>query len=508
MKRPAIRTRVGRVHLLVVIALVVAAFAGGGFARPYVKDLLYHGMVAVGMRDEDPDHDHSHDHDHTATTADEHDHDHEHEHEHGTESADAIELSPQALKNLGLTSEKLKAIELGDYQKMISVPAIITARPGRTKVHVSSPLSGVVTHVHAVTGETVTPGQLLFEVRLTYEDLVVSQTEFLQTISELEVENREISRLEEVTQSGAISGKSLLERRYARDKLEASLASQREALKLHGLNDDQIVMIERDRKLLRDLAIVAPDIDSHADDEQLRLSQRPIQPVTFLSEANADEKSVGARPLVLEELRVQKGQGVAAGEMLCALSDFSQLYIEGRAFEQDLPAVTNTSQQGWEITAVLPAASGDEKLTGLHLEYVGNTVDIESRTLPFFVGLPNQIIRDETNREGQRFTTWKYRVGQRLQVQVPIEVWERQIVLPSEAVVKEGAEWFVFRQNGNFFERVAVHVKHRDNSTIVIDHDGALFPGDVVAMRSAHQLQMALKNKSGGGIDPHAGHNH
>ena len=43
---------------------------------------------------------------------------------------------------------------------------------------------------------------------------------------------------------------------------------------------------------------------------------------------------------------------------------------------------------------------------------------------------------------------------------------------------------------------------------VVIENDGSLFPGDVVAKRGAHQLQMALKNKSGGGVDPHAGHNH
>ena len=30
----------------------------------------------------------------------------------------------------------------------------------------------------------------------------------------------------------------------------------------------------------------------------------------------------------------------------------------------------------------------------------------------------------------------------------------------------------------------------------------------VVAFTGAHQLQMALKNKAGGGVDPHAGHNH
>jgi cobalt-zinc-cadmium efflux system membrane fusion protein len=43
---------------------------------------------------------------------------------------------------------------------------------------------------------------------------------------------------------------------------------------------------------------------------------------------------------------------------------------------------------------------------------------------------------------------------------------------------------------------------------VVIANDGTLFPGDRVAMSAAQQLHLALKNKAGGGIDPHAGHNH
>ena len=35
-----------------------------------------------------------------------------------------------------------------------------------------------------------------------------------------------------------------------------------------------------------------------------------------------------------------------------------------------------------------------------------------------------------------------------------------------------------------------------------------VFPGDRIALSAAQQLQLALKNKSGGAIDPHAGHNH
>ena len=98
--------------------------------------------------------------------------------------------------------------------------------------------------------------------------------------------------------------------------------------------------------------------------------------------------------------------------------------------------------------------------------------------------------------------------GAALELRVPVDEWPKQIVLPIDAVAREGAEYFVFQQNGDHFDRVPVHVKYRDQYSVVIENDGSLFPGDVVAKRGAHQLQMALKNKSGGGVDPHAGHNH
>ncbi len=442
-------------------------------------------------------------HDHSEGT-----HDELERHDHAAHDEKAsLELSAQAMKNLGLTQEYLQPIALRDYKRTITVPAIVAAKPGRTQIRVSSPLSGVVTHVHAIPGEAVTAGELLFEVRLTYEELVDTQTQFLRSLSELEVEKREIARLEEVTQSGAISAKVLLERRYAKEKIEAFIGSMREALKLHGLSAAQIASIETERKLLRDLAIETPDIDSHHKNDEMRLSRLPSRPVSFVSNG-IEEPKADRRPLIVEDLKIQKGQGVTTGEMLCSLSDFSSLYIEGQAFEQDAPTVTQAAQNGWMIDAIVPTNSGAEIIPGLKLVFVGTSVDPTTRTLSFFVELPNQILRDEENDQGQRFLTWRYRIGQRLQLQVPVEVLKDQLILPVDAVVKDGADWFVFQQNGDHFDRVAVHVKYRDQTSVVVDNDGVLFPGDVVALRAAHQLQMALKNKSGGGIDPHAGHSH
>ena len=47
-----------------------------------------------------------------------------------------------------------------------------------------------------------------------------------------------------------------------------------------------------------------------------------------------------------------------------------------------------------------------------------------------------------------------------------------------------------------------------DEKSAVIANDGALKVGTQVARSAAHYLQMAIKNKAGGAVDPHAGHNH
>ncbi len=320
------------------------------------------------------------------------------------------------------------------------------------------------------------------------------------------MELREIERLEQAVQSGAVPGKTLIERRYAKDKLEAYLTSLREALKLHGLSVDQVQSIEKDRKLLRDLSIVAPEVDTHDHDDQLRLSKLPFHPAAYRKPEppSAEVPHV----LIVDDLRVEKGQGVTSGESLCSLSDFSELYIEGQAFEQDAPAVAVAAEKGWTIDGLVPTTEGQVRLPHLKLAYVANSVDPASRTLSFFVELPNEILRDEQRADGKRFVSWKYRIGQRMQLLVPVEVWEQQIVLPIDAVVKEGADWYVFKQTLGHFDRIAVHVKHRDQQSVVIENDGSLRVGAVVAHRAAHQLQMAIKNRSGAGVDPHAGHSH
>lgn len=504
----------------VLAAIAIAAFYWQAPLMAWVGDTISSQSEPAGQKEQDHDSRDHNSHDHGG-----HGHD---DPPHSSQLSkyaeeDVLELSKEARLNLGLNQASIATIKLQDYTRAIQVPAVIAAKPGRTEIIVSSPLSGVVTHVHAVTGEAVKPGDLLFEIRLTYEDLVETQTAYLRTISELAVENQEIARLEEATRSGALSGKSLLERRYEKNKLDALLRSQREALRLHGLSERQIDSIGEDGKLLRDLQVVAPDIDDHGEHEELRLSLRD-KPSTHLVSTSA---RIGSRlyhdlPLVVEDLKVHKGQGVVAGEKLCSLSDYSQLFIEGKAFEQDIPAISKAVATHQSVTAVFPSAmtslittvdsasdtNSELLVPDLELAYMSNSIDNDSRTLSFFVDLPNQLVRDEPNARGQRFIAWQYRIGQRLELQIPVEKWTEQIVVPIEAVVKDAADWFVFKFVEDHFVRVPVHVQYRDQAQVVLSSDKSITPGDQIALRSAHQMQMALKNRSAPQADAHAGHTH
>lgn len=426
-------------------------------------------------------------HDHAASeSADEHGHDEEDaDHDHASEKTAhdeiAMHLSTAARENVGL---KLAKVELSTFERTISVPAMVVERRGRSHLDVAAPFTGKVARIWPNEGETVTPGQPLFELRLTHEDLVEAQSEFFKTAEELDVVKREVSRLQQVAAQGAIAGKTMLERKYEQDKLEGVLRSQRQRLLLHGLTAAQVDGILANRTLISSTTIAVP---------------QPVEP-TVGQDAE--------RLLQVEALKVQIGQHVTEGEVLCVLGDYAELYIEGKAFEDDAPALLQAADHNWRVTAMI--ASGGQKATkvgSLKIVYLANKIDPETRAFLFYVQLPNQIIRDR-NDGGHRFSDWQFRPGQRVQLLVPVEQWAKRIVLPVDAVVQDGAESYVFEEHDGHFDRRTVRVEYRDQHSAVLANNGALKPGVTVAVSGAYQLHLAMKNKAGGAVDPHAGHRH
>ena len=407
------------------------------------------------------------------------DHGDEHDHEHaGHDEANSIELSEQARKNIGL---ELIEVKLQPYERTITVPGIVVERPGRSTREVTAALTGIVMQIHVLQGEAVKPGQRLFELRLTHEELVQAQGDFLRIAEELDVIRAEVERRRKITE-GAIAGKLLLEIQYELQKQEAALHAQEQALLLHGLSKVQVQNILDTRMLLQTLTIYAP------------------------GELNAEENGA-ASLLQVHDLRAEQGQHVEAGATLCSLKNHAELYIEGRAFEQDAQEINAAAAQDWPVAAVIESKGKPQLIEGLKILYVAGRIDAESRALHFYATLPNTLLR-ETTTDGRKFVYWQYRPGQRMHVRVPVERWQDRIVLPVDGVAQDGAEAYVFQPNGDHFDRRPVHVEYRDQLFAVIANDGSIYPGDTVAGSGAHQLQLAMKNRSGGAADPHAGHSH
>ncbi|MGI9429661.1 MAG: efflux RND transporter periplasmic adaptor subunit [Bythopirellula sp.] len=401
-------------------------------------------------------------------------------HDHGAHGAGAaIALSAQGLKNIGYEPFVVRATS---YHRKLNLPAIVVERTGRSQLHITAPLTGIVSKIRAVTGEAVEPGQLLFEVRLTHEELVAAQRDFLRNVENLGVVDREIARLKSLDQ-GVIAGRRILEQEYEKQKLEASLHAEAQAMLLHGLTEPQVAEIRETRRLFRNVEISAPDHSHHVSCH-------------------------GDHPFQIHQLTVTQGQQIEAGSHLAVLGDHCELLIEAIAFEDDTREIQAAAQSGSKVTALqLGGSTKDSPIEGLEVLYVADQIDAESRALKVYLQLPNHLVLDKKVGD-KRYVEWAFKPGQRMQVQMPVETWDNQLVLPTTAVIDEGAEAYVYQQHGDHFDQVAIHVVHRDRDSVVVESDGALKEGAKIAGKGAFQIHLAIKNQAGGGIDPHAGHNH
>jgi len=459
--------------VLFALALTTA-WLSADWWLPHVRQWIAAPAVQAAANDDDTDH-------------------------HTERDSDSVRLSQQARRTLGLT---VGDVQLQRFSRTIGIPAMVVEHPGRTHINVSAPMTGVITRVAVIRGQATRPGDVLFHLRLLHEDLVRAQTDFLRTLGQLEVEEKEIARLKNIA-GGGVAERLILERQYERDKLQAVLRAQEEALLLHGLNREQVTTIKTKGRLAREIVVRVPGV---SDDGSLPDTDSPDSRTLTEDSSNrrGSPSEAPRRQLIVEQLPVHVGQAVKTGDPLCVLADYRTLHIEGRAFEQDAEALIRAANQHHPVTAI-PKTRGDATaIQELEIVHIGNVVDPESRALDFHVLLHNTVVRDVMHH-GRRFLTWKYKPGQRMQLRVPVEVWENVIVLPIDAVARDGPETFVFVENGSVFERRPVTVVYRDPFNVLMAYDGSLAPGERVALNSAHQLLLALKKQAG---DSAAAHHH
>jgi multidrug efflux pump subunit AcrA (membrane-fusion protein) len=405
------------------------------------------------------------------------------EHDHGGDNR--LRLSPQAQKNLNLV---LRPAHLGAHWRTLDVPGQVADRPGESDRGVTAPVTGVLTHIAAVPGSAVRPGDVLFTLRLVSEYVQNSQAQFFKTTRELEINRDEQQRLRASGDSEALFRGRLIELGYEERRLTAAMDTYRQDLLARGLTPAHLEAVAKGN-FITTITVTTPGA--------------PVPP--------APPTGREARPLVyeVEELSVKLGEQVQAGQTLCHLADHALLYIEGRAFEQETPLLQKAAQNGWDVTAEFlddTAARGPARREGLKIKFFASKLDPATRTLPFFVALPNEALEPTGPAAPPR---WRFRPGQRAVLHVPIEKMDNVFVLPADAVARDGPEAYVFRANGDVLDRKPVHVLLEEGRTAVVAHDGSLAPGTVIAWNAAAPLNRALKAKlEGGGGHGHDHHGH
>ena len=414
-----------------------------------------------------------------AETPDDHPHPH----------AERVKLSPQARANLKLT---VAPIQLQTYARTIVVPGTIIDRPGKTDRGVSAPISGIVTQIIAVPGDTVRAGDELFALRVVSESLQTSQTDLFKTTRELQIAQEQKQRLEKAGE--AVAGPRILELEYQLRRLATTAQALRSDLGARGLTPEQIAQIA-EGKFVTTITIRAP-------------SKGPGGGV-LVSSVGAGAADDPSQVFEIQELKVHLGEQVQVGQTLSVLGQHQQVFVEGNAFASEIPLIERAAQQGWPITLEPGPEDGHwPALTGaLKVQFLASRVADGSQTVPFFVPLTNQY--RELSESGKVRWLYRFRTGQRVRLAVPVEQFPNVFVLPAAAVVREGADAYVFRANGDLFDRKAVQVVFEDRRNVVVANDGSINDGNAIAQNAAAALNRVLKAQAGGDEGGgHHGHSH
>ena len=254
----------------------------------------------------------------------------------------------------------------------------------------------------------------------------------------------------------------MLELQYQEERLNVVIKAHRQDLLARQLTKEQIAAIEKGN-FVTEIIIRMPDRIGHLHDPAEK---------TSLASPKAIEYEV-------QELKVNLGDHVQAGQMLAYVADHRRLYIEGRALKQEAKLLAQAAKEGWPVEAEFsedePDAPG-ERLSNLTIEFLGPTMDASGLTLPVYVPFDNPTreytVKEQTYRAGQ------YRPGQKVVLNAAVAKVPSVFVLPIAAVAR-GAGGVVFRQNGDAFDH-SRHILYEDYIEIVIANDGNI-PGVYIA---------------------------
>ena len=373
--------------------------------------------------------------------------------------ADKIVVGDQAQKNLKLSAMSLRA---DTFWKAMTIPGTVVDRPGFSDREVVAPAIGLVSEIHHVPGDIVRPGDLLFTLKLTGDALHETQTELFKTSQEIKPAQARLKRL--VASGEGIAQARVTEVESEIKRLEVAAKASREHLLRRGFSPGDIDGVA-EGDLVSEIPVVVP---------AQKAGHTELAAALVRNSDSAPTETV-APAFDVQELKVEGGQQVQAGQTLCRLSNHQLLVIEGRAFRDETPLLERAVKENWPVEVDFQeSASADWPAVEqtFRIRHIANTVDPATRTFAVLLPLANQSKTIESQHGVQRL--WRFRPGQKVWLRVPTEKLDNVFVLPADAVVREGPEAYWFTQNVNTFERKGVHFLYQDCQRAVIANDGSL----------------------------------
>jgi cobalt-zinc-cadmium efflux system membrane fusion protein len=256
-----------------------------------------------------------------------------------------------------LTAEEIQSGEIvaqpvvrQDFKMHRDFPATVASNHHAT-AHITALVRGRVLDVYADFGQQVRTGEVL--ARVYSGELGMAQSSYLKAGARLYVTERASERAEILLREKVI-GLAELQRR--KGEMLSARAARREAqdrLRLLGMTDDQIARLDRDQIIRSNVPITAP-FDGR---------------------------------VILRNLT--KGEVVEVTHRMFTIANLSEVWVLANIPEKDIPFILNAERtDGRRIVEVRLNAYPEKVFRGT-VTYVGDVLDVATRTMNLRVELPN-----------------------------------------------------------------------------------------------------------------------
>ena len=350
------------------------------------------------------------------------------------EKAGLVRMTPEEITHGGI---EVKPVTRGDFRTFRDFPGTVV--PNQHAVaEITTLVRGRVVDVYVDLGQEVKSGALL--AILYSSELGMAQSGYLKAVAKLYVAERAFKRAQSLLEEKVIGVAEMQRREGEMISIRAEKRESQDRLRLLGMSDELIERLDREQTIQSHVPIVAP-FDG-------RIITRNLT----------------------------KGEVVETTEKLFVVADLSEVWVIANIPEKDIPYIhQDQSKQGQNVEILLTTYAG--QVFHGKITYVGDVLDIHSRTMRLRIEVPNP----DRRLKPEMYAT----------IRVYSDPETNVLVVPESSVQRERDRKFVFVQrDARSFE--ARDVKLGESNGDVVKVLDGLKEGETLVTQGAFVLKSEL----------------